>query len=99
MNAMFGLPLSNAASAEHRFPIQLRVAVPPRGFGRQLDLISGWLDEHVGRDAYCIHSKAGSGNIDVAMFYFVDTASAHAFVERFACGVVLGKRDSRRRTE
>jgi hypothetical protein len=34
--------------AERYFPVRVRVAVPPGGFGRQLDEIYAWLDQRSG---------------------------------------------------
>jgi hypothetical protein len=79
----------NAVKADRYFPVRLRVAVPRGGFGRQFDVMTGWLDEHVGRGAYWIGAEAGPGRIDAALFYFLDVRSARAFVERFACGLML----------
>jgi hypothetical protein len=58
--------------------------VPAGGYGRQFDVMTGWLDEHVGRGAYWIGSEAGPGLADGALFYFLGVASVRAFVERFA---------------
>jgi hypothetical protein len=34
-------------------------------------------------------AEAGPGLADAALFFFLDVPSALAFVERFACGVIL----------
>ena len=36
---------------EQRFPVRIRVAVPPRGLGSRLEKISAWLDASCGADA------------------------------------------------
>jgi hypothetical protein len=36
------------AEAERRFPVRIRIAVPPDGLGSRLDTIKGWLDENAG---------------------------------------------------
>jgi hypothetical protein len=35
--------------------------------------------------------KAGLGLQDAALFYFVDADMAAAFVDRFACGLIIGR--------
>ncbi|HTT80796.1 MAG TPA: hypothetical protein VMF86_14065 [Stellaceae bacterium] len=35
--------------AERRFPVRLRLAVPPDGFGGRLDAMAGWLDATAAR--------------------------------------------------
>jgi hypothetical protein len=74
--------------AEQYFPVRVRIAVPSTGFGHQLDVMQGWLDDHVGKERY---SSSGSGNrSDAACFYFFTTDDAKAFVDRFACGLMIG---------
>ena len=75
--------------AERYLPVRVRVAVPPGGFGRQLDEMYRWLDQHVGKSAYWVGSEAGAGRIDAALFYFIEAKSASAFVDRFSCGLVV----------
>ena len=36
------------AEAERRFPVRIRIAVPPAGLGGRLDQIKAWLDENTG---------------------------------------------------
>jgi hypothetical protein len=62
------------------------VAVPPSGFGAQLEVMRGWLDENCGSAAWA-SAPAGLGGIvnDAVAFYFVDPLSARAFVGRFCC--------------
>ena len=37
-----------ARDAERRFPVRIRIAVPPEGFGSRLDQIIAWLDGNWG---------------------------------------------------
>jgi hypothetical protein len=73
--------------AERHFPVRVRIAVPPDGFGRQLGLMHAWLDETCGAGGW---TSAPAGLIgvlnDAVAFYFEDAAFAHAFVNRFCCG-------------
>jgi hypothetical protein len=74
------------SEAERRFPVRVRVAVPPGGFGRQLQLMHDWLDETCGAERWML-LPSGSGAVsDAIAFYFEDAAFAHAFVARFCCG-------------
>ena len=75
--------------AESYFPVRVRVAVPPGGFGSQLNTIYGWLDQHVGRAGYW-SGGGGRRALDTTMFYFLTVDSAKAFVDRFGCGLVVG---------
>jgi hypothetical protein len=71
--------------ADRYFPVRLRVAVPERGFGRRLDDMHTWLDESLGHGTYFVWSERGPP--EAALFYFPDLPSAHAFIDRFACGL------------
>lgn len=73
--------------AERQFPVRVRIAVPPQGFGRQLALMHAWLDDTCGANSWS-SAPAGLGGVlnDAVAFYFEDAAFAHAFVNRFCCG-------------
>jgi hypothetical protein len=72
---------------ERRFPVRVRLAVPPDGFGRQLATMHAWLDDTCGPHGWA-SAPAGIAGIvnDAVAFYFEDAAFAHAFVNRFCCG-------------
>jgi hypothetical protein len=36
--------------AERRFPVRVRIAIPPEGLGSRLDKIIAWLDANCGFD-------------------------------------------------
>src|SRR5580704_8793571 len=73
--------------AERRFPVRIRVAVPPDGFGRQLAVMHAWLDETCGPEGWHTAAAGLSGVVnDAVAFYFADAAFAYAFVNRFCCG-------------
>ena len=40
--------------AERRFPVRIRVAVPPGGFGQRHSQITAWLDENCGADGWAM---------------------------------------------
>ena len=73
--------------AERRYPVRVRIALPPVGLGRQLALMHAWLDETCGGDGWA-KAPAGHAGIvnDAIAFYFENAAFAHAFVARFCCG-------------
>jgi hypothetical protein len=70
-------------TAERHFPVRVRVAVPPGGFGNELARMYEWLDDHVGKDRYW--SGGAGDHSDAACFYFLTVDNARAFVERFGC--------------
>ena len=73
--------------AERRYPVRVRIAVPPEGLGQQLALMHAWLDDTCGAAGWAA-APAGSVGVvnDAIAFYFADAAFAHAFVARFCCG-------------
>jgi hypothetical protein len=75
------------SEAERRYPVRVRIAVPPEGLGRQLALIYAWLDETCGPEGWAT-APAGLAGVsnDAIAFYFDEAAFAHAFVARFCCG-------------
>ena len=72
---------------ERRFPVRVRIAVPPAGLGRQLEVMCAWLDETCGSEGWAMAPAGMAGIINDALaLYFEDPAFAHAFVARFCCG-------------
>lgn len=73
--------------AERRFPVRVRIAIPPEGLGRQLEIMHAWLDATCGAEGWAMAPSGVAGVInDAIAFYFGDAAFAHAFVARFCCG-------------
>jgi hypothetical protein len=73
--------------AERRFPVRVRIAVPPQGLGRQLEIMHAWLDETCGAQGWPVAPAGLAGVVnDAIAFYFADAGFAHAFVARFCCG-------------
>jgi hypothetical protein len=72
---------------DRTFPVRVRLAVPPGGFGRQLAIMHAWLDDTCGPGGWG-SAPAGLGGVvnDAVAFYFDDAGFAHAFVNRFCCG-------------
>jgi hypothetical protein len=72
---------------ERRFPVRVRIAVPPEGLGRQLEIINAWLDETCGAEGWAMAPSGLAGIVNDALaLYFEDAAFAQAFVARFCCG-------------
>jgi hypothetical protein len=70
--------------AERRFPVRIRLAVPPEGLGSRLDQILAWLDANCGADAWAITPSSIRGVVNDALaVYFMDATIAGAFVTRW----------------
>ena len=73
--------------AERRFPVRVRLAVPPDGLGTRLDRIKTWLDENCGANAWAITPSGLHGVLnDAIAVHFTDAALAGAFVARWCRG-------------
>ena len=70
--------------AERRFPVRIKLAHPPNGFGARLTAMYAWLDENCGADGWAF-APAGLRLVvnDATAFYFPDTTLAGAFVARW----------------
>lgn len=70
--------------AERRFPVRIRIAIPPDGFGSRLDQIFAWLDANCGFDRWTSTPSSTRGVVnDGLAIYFVDAMIASAFVARW----------------
>jgi hypothetical protein len=75
--------------AERRFPVRIKIAVPPEGLGSRLDQITAWLDANCGADGWIsIPSSTRRVINDALAIYFADITLATAFV---ACWCVAQK--------
>ena len=75
------------AEAERRFPVRVRIGVPPDGLGPRLDRIKTWLDENAGADAWAMTPSGTRGVLNDALsIYFADPTLATAFVARWCVG-------------
>jgi hypothetical protein len=63
--------------AERRFPVRIRIGLPPSGLGRRLTEMQAWLDENFGAGAWAI-TLAGTRDVlnDALSIYFADAALA-----------------------
>ena len=64
------------------FPVRIKLAVPPGGLGATLNAIGAWLQDHVGKGNYAVHSAPGLGG-DTMVVHFRDLETARAFVDAF----------------
>jgi hypothetical protein len=70
--------------AERRFPVRVRVGVPPAGLGTRLDRMKTWLDENCGADGWAMTPSGLRGVLnDAIAIHFSDAALAGAFVARW----------------
>ena len=84
---MPGNPRGMITVAESRFPVRIRVAVPPGGFGQRHSQITAWLDENCGADGWAMTPSGMRGVLnDAVSIYFLDATLASALVARWcAC--------------
>ena len=81
---MPGNPREMITSAERRFPVRIRIAVPPSGLGQRYTQITAWLDENCGADGWAITPSGTRGVLnDAVSVYFADATLASAFVARW----------------
>jgi hypothetical protein len=84
---MPGNPRELITGAERRFPVRIRIAVPPEGFGQQHARMLAWLDENCGADGWAMTPSGTRGVLnDAVSIYFPDPALASAFVARWCIG-------------
>jgi hypothetical protein len=75
------------AEAERRYPIRIRIAVPPGGLGQQLTHIQAWLDANCGASGWTMTPSGMRGVVNNSLaIYFSDAALASAFVARWCIG-------------
>jgi hypothetical protein len=59
--------------ADGRYPVRIRVAVPPGGFGQRHSQITAWLDENCGADGWVMTPSGMRGVLnDAVSIYFLD---------------------------
>ena len=84
---MPGNPRAAIIVAERRFPVRIRIAVPPDGLGRRHSQITGWLDENCGAEGWAMTPAGIRGVLNDALsIYFADATLAGAFVARWCAG-------------
>jgi hypothetical protein len=84
---MPGNPRDMIVSAERRFPVRIRIGVPPAGFGQRYAEMTAWLDENCGSDGWVMTPSGMRGVLnDAVSIYFLDATLASAFVARWCAG-------------
>jgi len=74
-------------SAERRFPVRIRIGVPPGGFGQRYAEMTAWLDGNCGADGWAMTPSGMRGVLnDAVSIYFLDATLASAFVARWCAG-------------
>jgi hypothetical protein len=85
-----GNPRDMITSAERRFPVRIRIGVPPSGLGRRHIQINAWLDENCGADGWTMTPSGTRGVLDDALsIYFADAALTNTFVARWCVGTIV----------
>ena len=80
-------PRDMIVSAERRFPVRIRIGVPPDGFGQRYAEMTAWLDENCGADGWAMTPSGMRGVLnDAVSIYFLDATLASAFVARWCAG-------------
>jgi hypothetical protein len=73
--------------AERRFPVRIRIRVPPEGLGSRLDQMKAWLDDNCGAEGWAMTPSGLRGAVnDAVAVYFRDAAHAGGFVARWCRG-------------
>ena len=74
---MPGNPREIVTMAERRFPVRIRLGVPPSGFGQRYTEITEWLDGNCGADGWAITPYGIRGVLnDAVSIYFFDATHA-----------------------
>jgi hypothetical protein len=80
-------PSKMIISAERRFPVRIRIGVPPGGFGQRYSEMTAWLDENCGADGWVMTPSGMRGVLnDAVSIYFFNATLASAFVARWCAG-------------
>ena len=67
---MPGNPREMIKVAERRFPVRIRIAVPPGGLGQRRTQITAWLDENCGADGWAMTPSGNRGVLYVGPSFF-----------------------------
>ena len=91
---MPGHPREMITMAERRFPVRIRIGVPPGGFGQRYAEVTAWLDENCGSDGWTMTPSGVRGVLnDAVSIYFLDATLASAFVARWCAGSIVATKD------
>jgi hypothetical protein len=76
--------LQVAREAELRFPVRIRIGIPPEGLGNRLDQMSARLDANCGADRWSLTPSSTGGVVNDALaICFADERLACAFAARW----------------
>jgi hypothetical protein len=74
-------------AAERRFPVRVRIGVPPGGLGQRYAQMTDWLNGNCGSDGWAMTPSGSRGALnDAVSVYFADATLASAFVARWCAG-------------
>jgi hypothetical protein len=85
-NTMPGNPREMIMLAERRFPVRVRIGVPPEGLSQRHTQITAWLDENCGADGWAMTPSGTRGVLNDALSIYFGNAPANAFVARWCAG-------------
>jgi hypothetical protein len=84
---MPGNPREMVTMAERRFPVRIRIGVPPGGLGQRYAEITAWLDQNCGANGWVVTPSGMRGVLnDAISIYFAEATLASAFVARWCQG-------------
>ena len=84
---MPGNPREMITVTERRFPLRIRIGVPPGGLGQRYSRLTAWLDQNCGADGWAVTPSGMRGVLnDAISIYFADATLAGAFVARWCVG-------------
>src|SRR5437868_4738143 len=77
--------------AERRFPVRIRIGVPPEGLGSYLDQIFAWLDANCGADGWTSAPSSTRGVVNVSWTMVGILSGVCAGTAYFLISVLLPK--------
>ena len=70
---MPGNPREIITEAERRFPVRIRLSVPPSGFGQRYSDMTAWFDENCGANGWAMTPSGTRGVLnDAVSIYFLE---------------------------
>jgi hypothetical protein len=66
-DTMLGNPREMITAAERRFPVRIRIDVPPSGLGQRHTQITAWLNENCGADGWALTPSGTRGVLNDAL--------------------------------
>jgi hypothetical protein len=91
---MAGHPREMITMTERRFPVRIRIGVPPGGFGQRYAEVTAWLDENCGSNGWTMTPSGVRGVLnDAVSIYCLDATPASAFFARWCAGSIVETKD------